>query len=234
MEEEILYTKKGTPRKRKPKKSNVYFTDDTQAAILEYINEPNPEIRNLIYHKRIHNAFFKLTENIIHSFRFYYTEVDNLDDLKFEIIITLLDKIKGYDPSKGKAYSYFGTIVKRWLILYNTKNYKKILNRVDLKNVEVPDEEYEDKTPFINKYIKFVDDKLFTLFPDKHEQRIADAILVLMRHSSSLENVNKKALFIYIKELVPEATSIEISKVVKELRRLYNNLYNDWDKYETF
>ena len=39
-----------------------------------------------------------------------------------------------FDPTRGaKAYSYFGTIVKRWLILYNTKNYKKKINKVGVE-----------------------------------------------------------------------------------------------------
>ena len=41
MEEEVLFTKKGTLRKRKPKKSNVYFTQDNEDAILEYLKEPS-------------------------------------------------------------------------------------------------------------------------------------------------------------------------------------------------
>jgi hypothetical protein len=39
-----------------------------------------------------------------------------------------------FDPTRGaKAYSYFGTIVKRWLILYNTKNYKKKIKKVGVE-----------------------------------------------------------------------------------------------------
>ena len=61
-------------RKRRPKSKN-YFTKDTENAIVRYNNEPNPEIRSNIYRDEIHYAFFKLTENIIHTFKFYYTEV---------------------------------------------------------------------------------------------------------------------------------------------------------------
>ena len=39
----------------------------------------------------------------------------------------LEEKIMKFDPTNGaKAYSYFGTIVKRWLINYNNKNYKNL------------------------------------------------------------------------------------------------------------
>ena len=70
-----------------------------------------------IYDKEIHFAFLKLTQNIIHTFKFYHTEVDNLEHLQHEIIVFLLSKIHLFDPTRGaKAYSYFGTIVKRWLM----------------------------------------------------------------------------------------------------------------------
>ena len=110
-------------KKRRPKSKN-YFTQDTEDAIVLYNNTECSEIRSKIYDKEIHYAFFKLTQNIIHTFKFYHTEVENLEHLQHEIIVFLLSKIHLFDPTRGaKAYSYFGTIVKRWLILYNTKNY---------------------------------------------------------------------------------------------------------------
>ena len=59
-----------------------YFTKDTEKAIVRYNNEPNSEIRSDIYRDEIHYPFFKLTENIIHTFKFYYTEVDNIEHLQ--------------------------------------------------------------------------------------------------------------------------------------------------------
>ena len=122
-------------RKRR-KKSKNYFTQDTEDAIVLYNNTSDSEIRSKIYEARIHYAFFKLTENIIHTFKFYHTEVNNLEHLQHEIITFLLTKMHLFDPTKGaKAYSYFGTIVKRWLILYNTKNYNKKIKKVPVDNL---------------------------------------------------------------------------------------------------
>ena len=106
-------------------KDKNYFTQETEDAIVLYNNTPDPELRNLIYERKIHYAFFKLTQNIIHTFKFYHTEVDNLEHLQHEIITFLLSKIHLFNPLNGaKAYSYFGTIVKRWCIIYNNKMLK--------------------------------------------------------------------------------------------------------------
>ena len=109
-ETEIQYTKKGTIRKRKPKTKKMYFTQDTEDAILEYLNETNPYKRNKIYNERIKYSFHKLTENIIHTFKFYYTEVETISELQHEVTAFLLEKLHLYNQTKGKAYSYFGTI----------------------------------------------------------------------------------------------------------------------------
>ena len=106
--------------------SKNYFTQETEDAIIAYNDSTDFEERSRIYETKIHYAFFKLTQNIIHTFKFYYTEVNNIEDLQHEVITFLLSKIHKFDSTRGaKAYSYFGTIVKRWLILYNETNYKK-------------------------------------------------------------------------------------------------------------
>ena len=64
----------------KPKKapSKNYFTQETENAIVLYNNTSNPVLKSKIYEEKIHYAFFKLTQNIIHTFKFYHTEVENI------------------------------------------------------------------------------------------------------------------------------------------------------------
>ena len=121
----------------KGKQEKKYFTQETENAIILYNNTQCFKLKSQIYQEKIHYPFYKLTQNIIHTFKFYYTEVENLEDLQHEIMVFLLDKIHLFDPSRGaKAYSYFGTIVKRWLILYNNKNYSKKLINLSLNDLE--------------------------------------------------------------------------------------------------
>jgi len=112
---------------RKKAKAN-YFTTETEQYIVKYNTSIDSEYRNSIFTDHIYLPFYKLAENIIHTFKFYYTDVEKIEDLKHEIVSVLLEeKIMKFDPTNGaKAYSYFGTIVKRWLINYNNKNYKKL------------------------------------------------------------------------------------------------------------
>jgi hypothetical protein len=118
------------------KQKKVYFTKETEDAIVSYNLSTDPIFRSNIYQEKIHWAFYKLTENIIHTFKFYHTDVEDLQDLQHEIMTFLLDKIHLFSPERGaKAYSYFGTIVKRYLIIYTQKNYKKQINNLSVDSL---------------------------------------------------------------------------------------------------
>ena len=225
-------------RKRRPKSKN-YFTKDTENAIVRYNNEPDPEIRSIIYRNEIHYAFFKLTENIIHTFKFYYTEVDQIEHLQHEIITFLLSKIHLFNPDNGaKAYSYFGTITKNWLIVYNTKNYKKRVQKAPVDELYKDDnysynmgeeKEKEKLGIFIDTYVKYVEDRFDRFFPKGNDAKVADAILELFRKRENLEIFNKKALYIYIREIMAthglEVKTPKITKIANKLYGLFKNNY---------
>jgi len=223
-------------RKRKKKTSNVYFTKDTEDAIVAYNYSTDFEERNRIYNEQIHYAFFKLTENIIHTFKFYYTEVDNIEDLQHEVITFLLSKIHLFDQSKGaKAFSYFGTIAKRYLILSNQKNYKKRVETSPVASIE-EDEKFSyqlddtksvvesNLSKFMDEYIEYCTDNIFELFPKDTDARVADAILEVFRKRDSLDVFNKKALYIYIREMIDVKTP-KITKIADQLYDIFKKKY---------
>jgi len=234
---EVTLTKDGKVRKRRPKKSVDYFTLDTQQAILDYRKETSQAKRDEIFNQKIYYAFYKLAENIIHTFKFYYTEVDNIDELKHEVIAFLLEKLHLYNQEKGKAYSYFGTIAKRYLIVYNNNNHKRLKTRAPVDDVETdktltnelllsrPDD--LEQTSFIDLFIKRIDEDLLDLFPKPQEARVGDAILELFKRRENIDIFNKKALFIYIKEITDAPTPV-ITKVIKTLKEIYRDMLNKY------
>tara|TARA_R110000803_G_scaffold148527_1_gene213980 strand:+ start:578 stop:1282 length:705 start_codon:yes stop_codon:yes gene_type:complete len=222
------------PRKAKPGSSRYYFTDETEDAIVRYNASTDFDERSKIYGEEIHYAFFKLTQNIIHTFKFYYTEVDKIEHLQHEIITYLLSKIHLFDISRGaKAYSYFGTIVKRWLILYNTKNYKKRVLKVDAEEIDKnddfrynPGEENvkSDLDNYMDLFVAHTSENIFDLFPKGNDAQIADAILELFRKRENIEIFNKKALYIYIREMVDVKTP-KITRIAQQLHTVFKSEY---------
>lgn len=222
--------------------SKQYFTPDTEAAIVRYNTSNDPIEKSKIYGEEIHYAFFKLTQNIIHTFKFHYTDIENIEDLQHEVITFLLSKIHRFDPNNGaKAYSYFGTITKRWLILYNENNYKKKINSVPVASLEEDDSHSyiidEHNSPsdklsdndkisfFMDLYIEYCSSNIYTLFPKEIEAKTADAILELFRKRDNINIFNKKALYIYIKEMVPEVKTPKITKIADKLYTIYKSSY---------
>ena len=133
-----------------------------------------------------------------------------------------------FNPEKGaKAYSYFGTIAKRYLILSNQKNYKK---RIDTAPVSIIEEdenhsyELEDDQPierlsfYIDEFTEYCTENIFELFPKEEDAKIADAILELFRKRENLDVFNKKALYIYIREII----DVKTPKITKIANRLYD------------
>ena len=219
---------------RKKSKSKNYFTQDTENAIVKYNRESDPKIRSKIYEREIHYAFFKLTENIIHTFKFYYTEVDEIEHLQHEVITFLLSKIHLFDPSKGaKAYSYFGTIAKRYLILSNQKNYKKRIDKAPVEELYKDDNhsysinDHTSNDPlnqFIDLFVEHCTKNIFILFPKGNDAQIADAILELFRKREEIDIFNKKALYIYIREMVDVKTP-KITKIANQLYDIFKDNY---------
>ena len=219
---------------RKPKNKN-YFTQETEDAIILYNNTSNPVLRSKIYEEKIHFPFFKLTQNIIHTFKFYHTEVENLEHLQHEIIIFLLSKIHLFNPDNGaKAYSYFGTIVKRWCILYNEKTYKSKIKKTSVDELSKDDNysytlessSVDDKLSyFIDQYVNYITENIYLHFPKEPDAKIADAVLELFRKRDQIDIFNKKALYIYIHEMIPSAKTPKITKIANSLYDIFKKNY---------
>ncbi len=221
-------------RKRTKKR---YFTEDTDAAIKEYLASSFQPERDHIFASRIYYPFYKLAENLIHTFKFYYTEVDNLEDLKHEVICFFIEKLDYFKPEKGsKAFSYFSIVGKNYLILNNNNNYKKKKQKADLKAADEDDgvlrslgrdQRKKDIKNFIDYFTEYVDKHMFILFKKEKDRRVCDSINILFKRRENLEIFNKKALYIYIREMTEVDTPV-ITKVTKILKKLYKKLHNEY------
>tara|TARA_R110001592_G_scaffold179311_1_gene420841 strand:- start:2490 stop:3260 length:771 start_codon:yes stop_codon:yes gene_type:complete len=226
------------PKRRGRKRTKKqYFTPDTDAAIAEYLASSNQDERDEIFKVRIHYPFYKLAENLIHTFKFYYTEVDDLEDLKHEVICFLLEKLDYFKPERGsKAFSYFSIVGKNYLILYNNNNYAKKKIKMDVMAADEDegvlhslgrDERKKEIKDFIDYLTQYIDDNMFTMFKKEDDLRVCDAINVLFKRRENLEIFNKKALYIYIREMTEVETPV-ITKVTKKLKIIYKKLYTEY------
>lgn len=221
----------------KKKKQNVYFTQETEDAINVYNRSEDPFERNRIYTEKIHPAFYKLAEIMIHRYKFYNFDVSH-EDVKHEVVTFLHEKLGKFDGDSGfKAFSYFSIVAKNYLIAENNKNYylskkKQDIDYIDSErnvvNEKIRDEYVNEQRNFIDVFVDVVDKNLSLFFNKKRDIQVADSILHLFRNRENIENYNKKALYILIRERTGIKTQY-ITAVITKIKLIYSKLYKAYE-----
>ena len=222
-------------RKAKKGSSRYYFTDKTEKAIIRYNNSDNPVLRNKIYNEHIHKAFDKLCENIIHTFKFYYFDVPS-EDVKHEVMSFLVMNMHKFKEGKGKAFSYFSIVAKNYLILHNNKNYAhyKSHDTMDVldwnqktKDQEIKKEEDESIKEYVHQFVEYWENNITNVFTRKKDILVADSVLEIFRRAQHIENFNKKALYIMIREMSGSKTQ-HITRIVNTMKKYHQNLSQEY------
>ena len=223
------------PRKAKKGSTRYYFTDKTQDAIVRHNAEVRPYMRERIYNEHIRNAFEKLAENIIHTFKFYYFDVPS-DDVKHEVVSFLYMNMHKFTEGKGKAFSYFSIVAKNYLILHNNNNYKKMKNTDtedagDYKRDPVSEASHKDlisaKKEYMDLFVDYWTNNLTTVFKRKQDIDVANAVIYLVEKRANIENFNKKALYIMIREMTNSNTQ-HITRVVNVMKKHHWELQKNY------
>lgn len=220
--------------KRRGRKPNdrQYFTYITEQAIIAYNKEDNQNHRDKIYREHINYPFNKLVENIYHTFKFSYFDVP-YEDIKCEVVAFLNEKIDRFTEGKGKAFSYFSIIAKNYLIIQNNTNYAKLKRRAapieidearDLMNEMSMNNYQESLRDFVKQWCDWYDLNLNRVFTNKRDILVADTIIELFRTVDSIENFNKKAIYILIRERTNLKTQ-NITRVLNVMRSDFARMY---------
>ncbi len=224
-------------RKTKKKGKNYYFNQGTEKAIIRYNKTDDARLKNIIYNEHIRAAFDKLAENIIHTFKFYYFDVGSVE-VKHEVVSFLVMNIHKFKEGKGKAFSYFSIVAKNYLILNNNKNYKmgkihsemKVLDyKRNLMGENTMSETAEKSVLFVDELHRFWDANLSNIFRRDKDIRVADSVLHIFRIKENIENFNKKALYILIREMTGSNTQ-HITRIINVMKKYNKRLLLEFDK----
>ena len=225
------------PKKRR-RKGKLYFTKDHENAILQYVASTDIRERSYLYNEFIGPAFNEMVDKIVYTYKF--TTLPNIGSLQEECKIWLVTILPKYDPAKAKAFSYFSVITKNWFIHKVKKHSKK--RRTELEIVgELPKDLELKYISTVNPYpahreheefFNFLKQEMDTWEYDKmkeNEERVLNAIKILFDSAEDIEIFNKKAIYLYMREI----TGLNTKQVVNNLNKMrikYRIFREKWDK----
>ena len=137
---------------------------------------------------------------------------------------------------KGKAFSYFSIVAKNYLILHNNKNYKnyKIHDKMDvldysskIKDMQKNSEVANFNEDYVNEMLEYWEVNLTNIFRRQKDILVADAVLEMFRRRQNIENFNKKALYILIREMTGSKTQ-HITRIVNVMKKYNMNLMKEF------
>ena len=220
------------------KKSNNYFTKITDMAISAYNQSvENEALREKIYRRFIYPAFMKLSENIINKIKPDYID-SSFQDLQTDLVTFLTARLNKFNPNAGKAYSYYTRTSLNYIIAENQKGYAKL--KADTLEIDIDEqrnviteihnaEMRETLEYFMDAYIEYCYDNLNYIFTNPTDIHVADSVLHIFESRENIENFNKKALYIFIRERTGLETT-NITRVIKVLKDIYEIKFKEYER----
>ena len=230
------------PKKaKKAKKSRIYMGPEVDQAIVRYNATDDTALRNKIYNEEIKYAFEKLAENILNNWKFPYV-TDSFKNKKAELISHFILNLDKYAQEKGSAFTYFTFAGRNYFIIHNDGNYNKLKSeiRIDLEQndefshvLQLKDVDFEnkdlleDKQQLIELIKEYFELNIPKIFKKQNDMIIAYAILQLIENYESIENFNKKNIYILIREMT-NSKAQNITKVLNKMRSIYKTIISQY------
>ena len=217
--------------------AKMYFTQDHENAILEYCLTEDLEIKTQLYVEFIQPAFNEMVDKIVFTYRF--TNLPNIDELRSECKVWLTTILAKYDPNRGsKAFSYFSVITKNWFIHKVKQTSKRNQREVayDIAAKEIDDKYIVTHNPYMatrqNKEFwqhlwEEIDSWDSESMKDS-ERRVYEAVKTLLNSVDDLDVLNKKAVYLYLREITGMNTK-QIVTQLNKMRKKYRTFKREWD-----
>ncbi len=226
------------PRKRRKRTKRHYFTQVHEDAIVKYSKSEDLKERTELYVQFIQPAFNEMVDKIIFTYKF--TNLPNIIQLRDECKVWLTMILDKYDPNKGsKAFSYFSVITKNWFIHKVKKTAKQSKREVDFEDIPtdletkylVVYDKYESKREQEEFWLHLWEE-INSWDTDKlkpNDQKVLEAVKILLNNSQDIEIFNKKAIYLYMREITGLNTK-QIVNSLNKMRAKYRDFKGKWNE----
>jgi len=230
--EEVSSKKRG----RKAIKEN-YFDVREENAVREFLIATTSEEKNKIYNQFLRHPLDKMISSIIRRYKLYRKDMD-FTEIHTDTHSFLMTKVDKFKPSKNKkAYSYFGTICKNYLMGQIIKDQKETNRKVSYEDISSALEERADLSYTIDDevlemdfviatYLKELTDYIDTDELSENEKKLGMALVELFDNYQTIffgsqnNKFNKNVILLSLREMTNLNTK-EIRTSIKRFKKLY-------------
>jgi hypothetical protein len=230
--EDVLSKKRG----RKTVNLN-YFDVKEELAVRNFLIAETFEEKNKIYNEFLREPLDKMISSIIRRYKLYRKDM-NFVEIHTDTHSFLMTKVDKFQPSKEKkAYSYFGTICKNYLMGQIIKDQKETNRKVSYEDMsesieERPDMMYRidddvvDTSIIITEYLKELKDFIEGENLNDNEKKLGYALIDLFDNYESIfsgannNKFNKNIILLSLREMTNLSTK-EIRSSMKRFKKLY-------------
>jgi len=224
---------------RKPKQKN-YFDVPEEEAVIRFLAAETYEEKNKIYNEFLRKPLDKMISSIIRRYKLYRKDMD-FTEIHVDTHSFLMTKIDRFKPSKEKkAYSYFGTICKNYLMGQIIKDQKEINRKISYEDISSnlennPSYSYDidsdviDSEGVIRKFLLELDYFLENENLSENESKLGHALYELFENYEKIfigndnNKFNKNVILLSLREMTNLSTK-EIRGSMKKYKIMYYNL----------
>ena len=229
-------------KKTKKKSKENYFDVREETAVIDFLTANSFYEKNKIYNEFLRNPLDKMISSIIRRYRLYRKDMD-FNELHTDVHSFLMTKVDKFKPSKNKkAYSYFGTICKNYLMGQILKDQKETNRKVSYEDIsstieERPDmlyhidEDVLDLDSIIIEYTIKLKDFVETQSLSDNEKKLGLALIDVFEKyetiftSTDNSKFNKNLILLSLREMT-NLTTKEIRVSLKKFKSLYIFIIN--------
>ena len=148
----------------------MYFGEPQEAAVRMFLTASTLTERNQIYTEFLYAPLNKMIDSIIRRYKLY-RKGEEFRDIHADVLSFLITKADKFKPAKGKkAYSYFGTICKNYLMGQIIKDQKHQNRNISYEDISSSLETREDQIYYLGEDTHTDHSKFFIDLIDKIEE----------------------------------------------------------------
>jgi len=219
--------------KRSGKTTTNYFDVREEQAVVDYITAETKKEKEVIYNSLLKDPLNKMIDSIIRRYKLYRKDM-SYEDIHSDTHSFLMTKVDKFKPDKNKkAYSYFGTICKNYLMGQIQKDQKDSNRKISYEDISSTLEQRSDMVYYlefegtdaekvIEIFLGDLKNHLKTTTMNDCERKLGNALIELFDNYSNIfignnnNKFNKNIILFELREMT-NLTTKEIRNYLKNI-----------------